>query len=103
MDGAGLPTPSVAKFPHLAGATALVLANSDLAKVPDILKGQIVIAKFAGTRLIDATAVQTPGVLDDATSRPGYDPLQSLCFLSTRSNTERVSLRIREKLAEALG
>lgn len=65
VDTAGLPSTSVEKFPHLAGATALKLAAADLAKVPDILKGQIVIANLAGTRLIDATAAQTPGVLDD--------------------------------------
>jgi pullulanase/glycogen debranching enzyme len=96
-DGAGLPTASVEKFPHLIGATALELADSDLAKVPDILKGQIVIAKFAGTRLIDATAAQIPGVLDDQYTFNGE--LGAI----VRDNHDRDSSKDRDDLAHARG
>ncbi len=64
-DGGGLPHAILEKFPHLAGATVLKLAGADLAKVPNILKGQIVVAKFDGDKLVDATAAQIPGVLDE--------------------------------------
>ncbi len=54
------------KFPHLAGYTTLKLNETDLAKVADILKGQIAVtARNQDGRLVDATALQIPGVLDD--------------------------------------
>lgn len=54
-----------AKFPHLAALPALKIADADLAKVADILKGQFAIAAYEGTNLVDATGLQIPGVLDD--------------------------------------
>ena len=54
------------KFPHLAGFTALKLSPDAIANVPEMLKGQIVVVARNDTgKLIDATAVQIPGVLDD--------------------------------------
>ncbi|MEU0095823.1 pullulanase-type alpha-1,6-glucosidase [Kribbella sp. NPDC006257] len=64
VDLAGLPAAVLAKFPALAGYTALRLDHaSDAAKM---LKGQLGLAQYddAG-RLLDATGVQIPGVLDD--------------------------------------
>ncbi len=55
-----------ASRPHLANYAALKLEAADLAKAPDILKGQVAVVAFndAG-KVIDATSLQIPGVLDD--------------------------------------
>ncbi len=56
----------LAKFPHLTGHTTLKLDAADAAKAPDILRGQMaVVVRDAKGKLIDATGVQIPGVLDD--------------------------------------
>ncbi|MEU4601801.1 pullulanase-type alpha-1,6-glucosidase [Kribbella sp. NPDC023972] len=62
-DAAGIPPAVLAKFPALKGYTALRLGQADARK---ILTGQLGLARYddAG-RLIDATGVQIPGVLDD--------------------------------------
>lgn len=63
VDPAGLSAKVLAKYPALKGYTALRLDNADARK---ILKGQLGLAQYddAG-RLLDATGVQIPGVLDD--------------------------------------
>ncbi|WP_083750992.1 pullulanase-type alpha-1,6-glucosidase [Kribbella sp. ALI-6-A] len=63
VDPAGLPAKVLAKFPALKGYTALRLDGADARK---ILTGQLGLAQYddAG-RLLDATGVQIPGVLDD--------------------------------------
>ncbi|MBP7688280.1 MAG: pullulanase-type alpha-1,6-glucosidase [Thermoflexales bacterium] len=56
----------VKKFPQLTGYSTLKLDAADVAKVPEILKGQIAVtARDQNGKLIDATSVQIPGVLDD--------------------------------------
>ncbi|TCO52000.1 pullulanase-type alpha-1,6-glucosidase [Kribbella antiqua] len=62
-DPAGIPDPVLAKFPALKGYTALRLNKANAGK---ILTGQLGLAQYddAG-RLLDATGVQIPGVLDD--------------------------------------
>ena len=62
-DPAGIPAAVLAKFPALKGYTALRLDHADARK---ILTGQLGLAQYddAG-RLLDATGVQIPGVLDD--------------------------------------
>ena len=66
FDPAGLSPALRAKFPHLAGFAALKLSAADLPRVPAILKGQVAVsATDAGGQLLDATALQIPGVLDD--------------------------------------
>jgi pullulanase len=63
---ASLPQAAVDKFPHLAAHEALTIAAADLAKVSDILRGQIVlVARDADGVVLSATSVQIPGVLDD--------------------------------------
>ena len=65
-DAAGLAPSLRAKFPHLAGFTALQLSRADVSRVPALLKGQLAVAASdAQGRLLDATTVQIPGVLDD--------------------------------------
>ncbi|MFZ6029442.1 MAG: pullulanase-type alpha-1,6-glucosidase [Chloroflexota bacterium] len=66
LDPAGLPAAVKAKFPHLSTYAALKLGPADLARVPDLLRGQLAVAAFdAGGKPLDATGVQVPGVLDD--------------------------------------
>ena len=55
-----------AKFPHLARYTALKLAAEDGARVPEMLRGHVVISAWdKDGKLLDATSIQIPGVLDD--------------------------------------
>ncbi|GAA1552074.1 hypothetical protein GCM10009789_02200 [Kribbella sancticallisti] len=63
VDPAGIPPKVLAKFPALAGYTALRLDHGDARK---ILTGQLGLAQYDDVgRLLDATGVQIPGVLDD--------------------------------------
>ncbi|MEZ4658407.1 MAG: pullulanase-type alpha-1,6-glucosidase [Caldilineaceae bacterium] len=61
----GLSREIKAKFPHLAGLSAYQIDAADLAKVRDILKGQMAIVAKQGNVVIHATSLQIPGVLDD--------------------------------------
>jgi pullulanase len=77
VDASGLTPTILAKFPALAGAVALKIGDADLVRVPGLLKGQLVVARFdAGNNLLDATALQIPGVLDDLYAYQG--PLGAL-------------------------
>ena len=63
VDPNGIPPKVLAKFPALAGYTALRLDHADARK---ILTGQLGLAQYDDVgRLLDATGVQIPGVLDD--------------------------------------
>jgi pullulanase len=56
----------VERFPHLANLTVLKLPEDELDRVPALLRGQVVVAAVSSDGLLlDATAVQTAGVLDD--------------------------------------
>lgn len=66
VDPNGLPAAVKARFPAQAGLTALKLSDADAAKAATILTGQVAVAAFdAAGKLIDATGLQIPGVLDD--------------------------------------
>ncbi|WP_257453531.1 pullulanase-type alpha-1,6-glucosidase [Archangium lipolyticum] len=65
LDPAGPSAQLKEKFPHLASYKALKLADTELAKVPELLKGQLALSATADNgKLLDATSAQTPGVLD---------------------------------------
>ena len=64
VDPDGLPADVLAKFPHLEGHTALRLAPTAVESVPELLRGQVVVARLAGGKVTDATGVQAAGVLD---------------------------------------
>ncbi len=52
--------------PYLAGFSAFKLDPADLLKIPEIVKGQIAVsARDQNGKLVDASGVQTWGVLDD--------------------------------------
>ena len=60
------------KYPFIAMATALSLRPKDLPAVPGILKGQVVVASFDRSgKLVDATGLQIPGVLDSLCTYSG--------------------------------
>ena len=65
VDPNGFPRSIVDKLPSLKPATALKISKADLAQVPALLKGQLVLVRFIGTQPADATSLQIPGVLDD--------------------------------------
>ncbi len=69
FDPAGLPADVKAQWPHLADYNALRLTKKDASNrrlLTQILTGQVVLAEYDELgRLVDATGVQIPGVLDD--------------------------------------
>ncbi len=65
VDG-GLSRGLVARFPHLASLSAFQLSDADVARAPEMLKGQVAVSVSGPDgALRDATGLQTPGVLDD--------------------------------------
>ncbi|MEU8167467.1 pullulanase-type alpha-1,6-glucosidase [Micromonospora sp. NPDC049004] len=66
----GLTEAQRAAFPHLWSYRAFTLDRGDLAKVPAALRGQLLVTeRDAQGKLLSATGVQIPGVLDDVYSR----------------------------------
>jgi len=66
QDPAGLSAAVLEKFPHLAGFLAFKIPADRLGEVPAALKGQVAVsAKTGDGTLVDATALQIQGVLDD--------------------------------------
>jgi len=90
VDPGGLSPAVLTKFPALTGALALKLAPPDVANVPSLLTGQLVVARFDATNtLLDATALQIPGVLDDLYTYNG-----ALGALHSGSGENGVSFRV---------
>jgi pullulanase len=57
---------SASRFPHLAGYSALALDEADLPRARELVRGQLAVAELdTDGRVLDATGVQLPGVLDD--------------------------------------
>jgi pullulanase-type alpha-1,6-glucosidase len=65
-DPAGLPADVVATDPQLAGFLALRLPRPTAKHAGDILRGQVAVAEYDDLgRLLDASGVQVPRVIDD--------------------------------------
>jgi hypothetical protein len=65
-DPAGLPAAVLSAHPELKGYLALRLNSKTARQAGSILQGQVAVALYDDLgRLLDATGVQTPGVLDD--------------------------------------
>jgi glycosidase len=65
-DPAGLPAAVLSAHPELKGYLALRLNSKTARQAGSILQGQVAVAVYDDLgRLLDATGVQTPGVLDD--------------------------------------
>ena len=59
-------TPVPGDFPHLAALDTFELSAAGGRAARELLTGQLIVAAYdAGGRLVDATGVQIPGVLDD--------------------------------------
>ncbi len=65
VDASGLPAAIVEKFPFLKGATALKISDDDLPGIPDLLKGELLVARMNELAIAEATSLQIAGVLDD--------------------------------------
>jgi pullulanase len=66
LNPAGVPSAVLAKFPHLAGLTALTLPQEAIDRAPELLRGQFVFsATEADGTPIEATGLQIPGILDE--------------------------------------
>lgn len=64
--GGGPGDEIAARFPHLKGHTTLRLPETALAKVPEMLRGQVAVTALDPSgRVLDSTGLQLPGVLDD--------------------------------------
>lgn len=62
----GIAAEVSARFPHLKDAAALTLSAADLARVPELLTGQLAVSAWdQNGKMVDATGLQIPGVLDD--------------------------------------
>jgi pullulanase-type alpha-1,6-glucosidase len=63
----GTVSPSTeSRFPHLAGLPAWKIPDVELDRVPEWLRGQVAVAAADESgRIVDATGLQIPGVLDD--------------------------------------
>ena len=69
----GLSEELKTKFPYLADYQAYKV-TLDPTAIPDFLRGQVVVSALDSNRqLLDATAVQIPGVLDDLYAKAAYD------------------------------
>ena len=65
-DPAGLPASVTERFPHLRDYLALRLSQRAARAAGTVLRGQVAVAQYDDLgRLVDATGVQVPGVLDD--------------------------------------
>lgn len=72
VSDAGLSSEIKGDFPHLKGLAALTLPEDALGLVPELLKGQLAVSVVdSDGRLVDATGVQIPGVLDDVFAYDG--------------------------------
>jgi hypothetical protein len=61
-----VPTALAERFGFIAPGAVLSLRNTDLARLPSLLTGQLLLVREDGAgRVLDATSVQLPGVLDD--------------------------------------
>lgn len=63
-DPAGLPAALKTQYPNLKSYKVWHFTGGPPANVKDLLKGQVVISMKSGSRSVDASAVQTAGVLD---------------------------------------
>src|SRR6185295_5806022 len=65
-DPAGLSADLKARFPQLASYAAFKVPADRLSEVPEALKSQLAVSATNGAgQLVDATALQIPGALDD--------------------------------------
>ncbi len=70
--GVGLSFEIGARFPHLRGLSGLTLPEDAVGRTRDLVRGQLAVSVLdAEGKLLDATGVQIPGVLDDVFAYDG--------------------------------
>jgi pullulanase len=80
-----------AKYPHLAGSTALALSANDAALLAGKVSGQFAIAQFdAGGKLVQVSSLQTSGLLDSLYAANAANAKLGVSFNSTGIPTFRV-------------
>jgi len=78
---APLPDALRAKYPHLAGATGLRLADKDAARLAALASGQFAIAQYdAAGNLVQATSLQNAGMLDEVFASRARDAELGVSF-----------------------
>jgi pullulanase-type alpha-1,6-glucosidase len=88
LNAAGIDAASRAKFPHLAGLTALTVPAG--ADVKEILKGQVWVAASTAERgVVEVTGVQIPGVLDDLYATAAANETLGVSFNQARRPADR--------------
>ncbi|MEN9865201.1 MAG: pullulanase-type alpha,6-glucosidase, partial [Pseudomonadota bacterium] len=87
----GLSSALQGKFPHLKSATTLKLTDADAANARSRLKGQVVLAQLdVGGKLIQATSIQSAGVLDDVYAANAANARLGVTFDSNNVPTFRL-------------
>jgi pullulanase len=88
---AALPDAMRLKYPHLAAATGLRLADADAAKLPQLASGQFAIAQYDGAgKLVQATSLQSAGMLDDVFATKALQAQLGVTFSAAGVPTFRV-------------
>ncbi len=91
IDGSGLSAPLQAKFPHLKAATALKMSDADANAAAVRLSGQVVAAQFdTAGKLVQATSLQTAGVIDDVFAVNAQNSRLGVTFDSNQVPTFRL-------------
>ena len=86
-----LPAALQSKYPHLKTATALTLQDSDAANAGARLSGQAVIAQLdSAGKLVQATSLQTAGIIDDVFAASASSKTLGLSFDSNSVPTFRL-------------
>jgi pullulanase len=86
-----LPEALKGRFPHLAGATGLRLADADAVKLPQLATGQFAIAAYDGNgKLVQVTSLQQAGMLDDVFAAKASQGQLGLTFDTRGAPTFRV-------------
>ncbi len=68
-----VPADVLARFPYLAGRTVLRLEPAAASIAPDLLRGQLAVARLVDGQVVDATGLQIAGVLDDVFASAALD------------------------------
>jgi pullulanase len=89
--GSALPDALKQKFPHLSGATALALSDSDAAGIAAKASFQFAVAQFdAGGKLVQVTSLQMAGMLDSVFAAAASSAKLGLSFNGAGVPTFRV-------------
>ena len=78
------------RFRHVATAPAFEVPATALTRVPELLKGQLVLTREVDGRIVDATLLQTQGVLDDVYAAQAVNQTLGVSFAGDGTPTFRL-------------